>query len=718
MGKLFKVLGWVIGLAILLIVAAVIILPMVIDPNDYKDEIIAKVQQQTGRELQINGDIDLSVFPWLGLKINGLQLSNAKGFGDAPFAAVKEVDVRVQLQPLLSKRLVVDTVTLDGLKLNLARSDKGAGNWEDLAAGGAEPPGQETGAAEPELEPGADETGLLQELSVAGIDINDARISWNDQRSGQQVTIEQLNLQTGELAPGKPVELQLDFILDNREPQVRADIHLQGVMQLDKSAGQMDMSGLKLQVDAKGATLPGGELKVLLEAMAKVALDGSRVAIDDLKLSSGELQVSGQLTGTGLNATPLVEGELALATLDLGQWMKGQGMALPAMTDPKALSRFGARMELTVQGDTVRLPSLEIQLDDTRIIGDALVKNGGVTFKVDVDAIDIDRYLPPAAVPEAGEKAGAAEQPAKAGDQGKPASTAAAPLLPVEALRALNLDGVLSVGRLIINKLQAEDIQLTLKATQGKLKLGQQVKKFYQGRYQGLLDLDVSGKTPVTQVDAKASGIQIGPLLKDMTGEERLTGSGRFAAGLKTSGNSLDAMQRRLGGKLSFRFEDGALKGINLAQFIRDAKARFKGEAPPADTQPPQTDFSEISATARIDKGVLSNKDLLAKSPYLRVTGKGQVSLPAETLDYTVTTVVVSTDKGQGGEGLEELMGINVPVHLTGSLKAPDYEIDWARVLLDSQKGRAKKELEKKIDSELKDKIPSGLRDQLKGLFN
>jgi len=252
----------------------------------------------------------------------------------------------------------------------------------------------------------------------------------------------------------------------------------------------------------------------------------------------------------------------------------------------------------------------------------------------------------------------------------------------------------MNVGKFTISKLLAEQVQLTLKAKDGRLTLGQQIKKFYRGGYQGQVNLDVRGKKPLTRVDGAAKGIQIGPLLKDLTGKDRLTGKGQFNAKLTTRGNSIDAFKRELGGKLDFRFEEGAVKGVNLAQLLRETKARFKGEKVPKINQPEQTDFSEISATGVIKKGILNNKDLLAKSPFLRVNGDGKVSLVKETLDYTVQAVIVSTAKGQGGEGLDELKGVVVPVHLTGAYAAPKYEIDWGKVLLESQKGKLIEKIE------------------------
>ena len=86
MGKLLRVIVFVLGGLLLLVVAAAIILPLVVDPNDFKDEISQAVESKTGRVLAIEGDIGLSVFPWLGLEIGPTSLSNAPGFSAAPFA--------------------------------------------------------------------------------------------------------------------------------------------------------------------------------------------------------------------------------------------------------------------------------------------------------------------------------------------------------------------------------------------------------------------------------------------------------------------------------------------------------------------------------------------------------------------------------------------------------------------------------------------------------
>lgn len=710
MGKILKIVGWLVGIVVILLIVAVVVLPQIIDPNDYKEEIVSRVQQETGRVLTIDGDLHLSVFPWLGIEMGVMELSNAQGFEGQAFAAVEHAAVRVKLMPLLSGRLDVDKVGLKGLRLNLAKAKDGTTNWDDLIA---PQPGKAPEAGSQSPQPGAE--SAPQEFSIGGVDISDARVSWDDRSQGTTYIVEQLSLQTGAIAPGESVEMALSMVLQSKEPAAKADIDLEAVVAVDEGAGIIEVSGIKLTLEGQSEALPDGSIKAVLEAAVKMAVNGDSLEVTGINLAIDDLKLTGNLTGTALTTAPAVNGTLQLAEFDLRQWLTDQGVTALPMADSKALTRVSASLALENKAGATRLDDLKIGLDDTRIDGSATLRGEAVAFKLNVDAIDLDRYLPaqgqaPAPAPA---KDGAAK-PA-GGSAGSKAQSAPAeqPLLPVDTLRDLNIDGVLNVGRLIINKLLAEQVRLTVKAKNGRLVLGQQVEKFYQGGYKGSLNLDVRGKTPLTKIDAVANNILIGPLLKDLAGEDRLTGKGRFSANLNTRGNSVDAFKKDLSGKVDFRFENGAVKGVNLAQTIRDTEARFKGEPVVRTNEPVQTDFSELSASGVIRKGVLQNKDLLGQSPFLRVHGAGKVNLVSETLDYTVKAVVVGTKKGQGGKELEQLKGVTIPVRLTGPYASPKYTVDWAKILLNSQKGK----IEETLQDKLKGKIPADLQEQLKGLF-
>jgi AsmA protein len=796
MGKLIKILAALIGVVVVLIVAAVIIIPLVVDPNDYKGEIVTKVKEATGRDLKIEGDIGLSVFPWLGLELGAVELSNAQGFGDAPFAAVQEAAVRVKFKPLLDKRLEADTVTLKGLRLNLAKAKDGRTNWDDLAGAGA--PAEPKAGEKPKAAPGG---APLAALAIGGVTIADAQLSWTDETSGQQFKVDQLNLETGVVVPGEPVDLELAFQLESKAPQLQAKVRLTGTPLFDMDKQRLSMDKLALEVDAKGEMLQDKEASVRLESgvdmdlagqtlilkglqlsgtdispvaglnLAKLDLKGSprldlakqqynidkltlglnaegdllqgepldaqlesdlavdlaaqTLALGGLQLKVADLAISGDLDGSSIMESPVFSGNLKVAQFNLRKLMEARKLEVPETADSNVLTKVAFTTGLKATDKSAALNNLNLTLDDSQLSGDLNIKDfarQAVGFKLGVDTIDLDRYLPPPAEEEASaQPAEAAPKPAdetKVQKSAKPgAAPAQQPLLPVETLRQLDLDGVFTIGQLTVKKLKARDLVVTVKAKDGDIRVGKQIKRFYEGNLQGQTLIDVRGKQPVLQIEENLVGVQAGPLLKDYMGEDKLTGVGQFQAKLNTRGNTDRAMRKNLGGDLSLRFENGAVKGINVAQVIRENWAKVQGQSVPQATDPQQTDFSELSGTAKITKGVLDNRDLMAKSPLLRIDGKGQIDLVRETMDYTLTTTIVGSLEGQGGKELTELKGAPVPVRLAGPLADPKPSVNMEELATRLAKTKAKQKVEEKIQEKLGDKVSPQLQDALKGLF-
>jgi len=176
-------------------------------------------------------------------------------------------------------------------------------------------------------------------------------------------------------------------------------------------------------------------------------------------------------------------------------------------------------------------------------------------------------------------------------------------------------------------------------------------------------------------------------------------------------------LKRALNGNVSFEFKDGAVKGFNLGQIIRKADALLTGTQL-NESEPPQTDFTELSASAKITNGVLQSDALNAKSPLFRVDGAGKVDLANETLDYTAKPTIVNTISGQGGKDMSQLNGLTIPVHVTGPWSAPKYSLDLKLALqqkaTEKLRGRLDDQIQKKLgDSPLKEK----LSDTLNSLF-
>ena len=134
MGRIIKfALIALAALLVILIVAAALFV-LLFDPNDYRDDIEGRVTAATGREFSIEGDLNVSLFPWFAIEMGKTTLGNATGFSDAPFATFDKARLSVRVLPLLfSREIAIGTAELDAFRLNLEVDRNGRSNWQDLA---------------------------------------------------------------------------------------------------------------------------------------------------------------------------------------------------------------------------------------------------------------------------------------------------------------------------------------------------------------------------------------------------------------------------------------------------------------------------------------------------------------------------------------------------------------------------------------------------------
>ncbi|RME33376.1 MAG: AsmA family protein [Gammaproteobacteria bacterium] len=802
MKGLMKGIAWLLGIVVVVIIAAAVALPLYFDPNEQKERIVGLVKEQTGRDLQLSGDIRLSVFPWLGLEMEGVTLGNAPGFGEEPFAATREVKVRVQLLPLLRKELRMDTITIEGLELNLVRNDKGRTNWDDLLPkeGAGKAPGKEAAAGKGGQPAGAPPAGLAA-LALGGIDISDAAVKWEDRKAGVRYRLTKVAVRSGEVAPKKPVDLDLSFDFESSKPALKGHVELGGKVMADLEGKRYSIGGLSLRSSLTGEELPGGkadvelagnldldlkqqtavvndmvlrtagaevrgrlkagrilepvrqlkgslavevkdsatllgiagqpELAKTLKALrAEVELDGdtSRLVVQPLdveatvvpaeKAAPEKVRLSGRLDldlgrqsadlsgltvqGLGIEASgnlkavgikgkqPRFAGRIQTAPFNLREVLKKLGQKVPETADPKALTRFSVSTDFAGSSNRLGLEKLQAMLDQSTLKGQLAVngfKQPAVDFTLAIDAIDADRYLPP-------RKEGAAPPPSP-----EAAAAGAAAALPVEQLRALRARGELTIGKLKINNLKLKNIRLKVDARDGRIHVPVTA-QLYEGSYQGDIHIDATGKVPQLKVATTLKGVQAEPLLTDLTGKARLRGTGDFRADLTTAGSEPGALKRNLNGKMSFIFRNGAIKGFNLGKFLRQIDT-FKKTGSLSVAPEEETDFTELTGNPVVKNGVVYLDDLRAKSPAIRIAGKGTLAdLPRNLIDYTVEAVVTDTSRGQGGKELERLHGLKVPIRISGPLQDPKIAPDIAGLALKGVQKEVGKQLGKALGVE------------------
>lgn len=711
--KVLKITGFGIAAVLGLVLLAAATIMLLVDPNDYRDEITAAVQKATGRELRIDGDLSLSLFPWLGISLGDTRLSNAGGFAEENFARVAAVDVSVKLLPLLQQRIEMKTLSLRGLRVSLSRTVEGRNNWDDLFAA----PSGDANLSKSKPVATSSKASIatpMAGLAIGGLNIEDAQILWDDRQAGQRLEVKQFSLRTGAIAQDRPIDIQLHSQFAVADPALQATIALQGRLTVDAQAKRFRMDALDMSLDLQGEVLPVSSMSLRLTGSVDADIAQQQVQLAGLQFQTLGLAVKSNLQLQNIFAVPKVSGQVSVAEFSPRDVLNTLGIDLPKTTDATVLNKVAIKLDVDASPEALNISNLNFFVDDSRLTGNVQVSRfsqPAVRFDFTLDGIDVDRYLPPA-------------------DTTVPVSpvsaTAASSALPLHMLRGLDVKGELDIGKVKVANARMTNIQLKLDADKGLIRLAPLQADLYQGKYRGAIALDVRSNTPKISADEQLTTVHIGPLLKDMLGEEKVSGVATLAAKITATGMTPEAMTETLNGSARFSLNDGAAKGVNLGQMIREAYAKIKKKPAPEKTGK-QTDFAEMSGSVNIRNGIVQNQDLRANSPALRVAGKGRVDLPKQRINYLLNASIVETDQGQGGKDISELKSLTIPIKITGTFDKPKFKLDVGSALKTKAKARLKKEKAKlktqvrqklkKKEAEAKKKLEEKLKNKLKGLF-
>lgn len=326
-------------------------------------------------------------------------------------------------------------------------------------------------------------------------------------------------------------------------------------------------------------------------------------------------------------------------------------------------------------------------------------------FDLDIDRLNVDKYLPP-------EKAAAASDGASSG--GAAAAPATEDKIDLSALKGPNLHGALRIGQFQANNLKMTDVKAKMALAGGKLDVAPHSMKLYGGALTGALS--VSANSNAITLRENLTGISINPLLKDLADQDLIEGHGDVRLDVATRGDTVPALKQALDGTAAVALKDGALKGINLAQSFRELKAMVsrKEDAVQKAKASDQTDFSELTASFKIADGVAHNDDFAAKTPFLRLGGAGDIDIGKSRIDYVLKATVVETSGGQGGKDLEHLRGVTVPVRASGPFDQLTYQIEFGKI---SAEGALKAKLDEKKKEVREDLKKKAKEELMKGLF-
>lgn len=749
MNKYLKYGLWAIGIIVVVFACVFVFIALTFNPNDYKPQIIAAVKDSKQRILKLDGDIKLHFFPSIGVSLGKISLSEFQSKKE--FASIESASVSLKLLPLLAKQIVVDDVSVSGVKARLVKYKNGKTNLDDLL-------GKEV--ASPQVPAPTQETGVPMQFDIASVRLKQTELSYYDKSVDARYSVKDLNLETGRIANGLPTRIDFAAHIQSSKPKLDITAQIKTTLTFDLEKDLYQVQGLDLQANGKALDITDLTVKAEGDASAHPAaqefslnrfafaasgvkdkdrfdarLDAPELKLTKANFTGSHVALNARLDGaigkiTAKLVLPAIEGnerafKVNLISLDADVKQSEQAfklkltspltgsieaqqfnlseikLALNAKGDKLPGKNIDSELKGSVQADLGRQNvegNLKGGLLQSQIKAKFAVKNFNVPmirYVVSIDKFDADPYLP--------EKTAETKTQARKTEPEQP--------FDLSPLKTLNLDGSLKVGSLKAANVKVAQLRVDVKARDGIVKIEPFSARLYQGSASG--KVTVNANTSGFTVKEKLSGIDIAPLLKDAAKLDVVEGKGDVELNITTRGKTVSSLKKALNGKASVNLANGSIKGINLSKLVQGVQRLNKGST--AETlgvdKNEKTEFSQFTASFRIRNGVAHNDDLAVRSTVLRIGGKGDIDIGHDRMNYNAKAIFAKTEQGKTG---------TLPVNVSGPFDDLKFKVDYAALLRDVAKQKIdekKEELKEKAKEEAKSKLEDELKKGLRGLF-
>ncbi len=692
-GGVLKFVGLALLTIVVLAVAGITALYIAGPADLVRDQIVARVKEQTGRDLVINGATSFTFYPSLGVSMSDVSLSAPPDMKAPPLVTIKSLTASVALMPLLQREVEVQEVRLEEPVVNLQVDANGRKSWDFATAtpasrlryAQASEPGVVTDA------PPAPANALppnIEKLTLGDIRIIRGTVHYTDPRTATMETVSAIDLTIAAPTLDSTATANGTFNYRNEPLELTCEI--------TSPAEFMRSSSGRLVANLKGRPLD-------------VRYDGT----------------------ARLGAALDLDGNLALSSPSLHRLTAFAQNQKAAASPDRPLAVTG---KLTAANNTWTLSGATGALDRTKGTGDIAVTTGAarpiVRANLKFAELDLNALLgltptgqsvpAPAAAPAAKPAAPGSPQsiedllkanPTAPGTQVRGFSQSSGWSQDPYNFTTLNLidaDARVSVGRLLYKEIKIGQSLVAVGLKAGVLKAEFSDVQLYGGRGKGLVAIDASDlANPRITMNVALDGVEGLPLLKDAADLDWLSGKAKITAGVTGLGRNQAAIMNSLGGSADIAIADGAIVGINIPGLLRNVGQGKLGGLSSSPTE--KTDFSEMSSSWAINNGVARNSDLKLVGPLIRVTGAGAVKLGERSIDYTLKPKIVADARGQGGA--IDIGGLEVPVKVQGPWEKPKFAPDLSGVLKDPDKAV---EAIKEIGKQFKGK---DAKEVLRGLF-
>ncbi len=589
--------GWLVGIAgllVALVLAFAATLAWLVSRVDVRAEIERSVESATGRDVTIAGNVGVIFWPVLGVRAGDVTIANVEG-GRAPaFIRAEEIDVGVELRPLLNRQVNVRRLVLQRPQVALEVDAEGQPNWV-FAPRAAE--GAPTRPSEPSVD--------VARTRFRGVRFNNGEVSYFDARSGRGWVIGDVDLSTALTALDEPMRARGAILYNDQRVELDMEIARPGAamrgqvtplsIELDSElieaefdgqtlaasgelAGTMRANGPSLRRLAAwvGSPIQGGVGLEPFAVTGRIGVGGGAYHFTNAGFAVDLVRGRGDFVVTELRGKPYLSGRLELFDFDLNPYLTGDAPP-PAEAVPQAV---------TAAADPQASPSTQI-----------------AAVEAPRRAVDV-REAP-------------SEQP-----------------IDFSGLQAVNADVEIVTAAVLVQRMRLDGARLNLVINEGYLAATLHNVSLYGGAGRGRFEIDARG--PATRIvqDLAFDNLDARHFLTDAINFANIEGRMEGSLIMRAEGRTQSEFLSSADGRTHVEIVSGILHGVDLGGVATTIRNALRGEliAPEA-----QTEFYGMSATFAIADGVLASDDLSFNTPDLRIPGIGLIDVPRRRLDLRLS---------------------------------------------------------------------------------
>ena len=612
------------ALLIVALLVAVLAIVFFIDIDNYRGEIEAEFKKATGRELSINGEIDLAISLSPVVVVEDISIANSDWGSRPQMMTLQRVEAQVKLLPLLSSEFEVTELRLIRPDILLETNAEGVANWEfgPLADLAALTDGSVVGEGAQPGEPVSNDRQIARIPFFQRIEIRQGRLAYRNLQTGKETRLELAEVVARGQAPGEPINISAEGKW-NQEP-----FKMAGSIESLESLRAGPRVRLDIEVDAFGvrAKVAGGAAESLKPERLnlKVQADGENLAALSGVAGFG-LPEMGPIR---LNAT--IQGSTEEFLADNVNIMIGSSEFLGKF----AVSRKGPRPRITGTLASTKFDLTEFQRKLT-VDGRQELASGSTTGD---------------------SSAGEASHRVFADDP-----------LNLDGLQSADVDLSIRVHELVTSSLRLHRLETGLKLHDGLLKVMPFTATLAGSNVEGGFLFDANGAPPLLAVAIRAPGIDLGALLREADVTDLYEGKAEFRASLQGEGESVAAIMAGLAGEVRLLGGPGRLKTRALDAIAGGAWAAlatlFSGKE----------EWTVINCGAsyvEVKDGLATSSITLMDTAFSTLAARGGINLATEALDLTIEPSPKSLT-----------LSVAVPVHVKGTLSEPFVQLDTGQTV-------------------------------------